>query len=339
MTEVLQFLDGHMVDTNQRPAAIDVASADNSDTYALFREEHNENHGAGWWVDLRRRGIRVVRLFKDSIYGSPQASFDQAKAYRDAVMSVLPPATNHEQAVLLRKNNKSGISGVRHVELAEDEAWEASLLTRTEHKREKFSVREYGEEQAKAMAIALRRKWLEELPVKHLAYAEHSEEMTRQYFGDQLAPVSDVLPEVSITKTEAKARLKAINAHFDALRPPRLRVRVRSYQEGRLSVHVSDAGFPAQRKLVMLNTKHMSLGESLAKASNRIIDLITAFYNPGVARWFIQNHGHILLDPALYNPDEGFNVLLFVPQELAKPATVMDIPTSPRAGPGDDCLS
>ncbi|MVA19070.1 hypothetical protein GOZ94_08855 [Agrobacterium vitis] len=101
-----------------------------------------------------------------------------------------------EQAVLLRKNNKSGISGVRHVELAEDEAWEASLLTRTEHKREKFSVREYGEEQAKAMAIALRRKWLEELPVKHLAYAEHSEEMTRQYFGDQLAPVSDVLPEV-----------------------------------------------------------------------------------------------------------------------------------------------
>ncbi|MBF2714478.1 hypothetical protein [Agrobacterium vitis] len=101
-----------------------------------------------------------------------------------------------KQAVLLRKNNKSGISGVRHVELAEDEAWEASLLTRTEHKREKFSVREYGEEQAKAMAIALRRKWLEELPVKHLAYAEHSEEMTRQYFGDQLAPVSDVLPEV-----------------------------------------------------------------------------------------------------------------------------------------------
>ncbi|MVA72945.1 hypothetical protein GOZ81_17875 [Agrobacterium vitis] len=68
------------------------------------------------------------------------------------------PATNHEQAVLLRKNNKSGISGVRHVELAEDEAWEASLLTRTEHKREKFSIREYGEEQAKAMAIALRRK-------------------------------------------------------------------------------------------------------------------------------------------------------------------------------------
>ncbi|BCH58700.1 hypothetical protein RvVAR0630_13240 [Agrobacterium vitis] len=301
---------------------------DDADTYALFREEHNENHGAGWWVDLRRRGIRVVRLFKDSIYGSPQASFDQAKAYRDAAISVLPPATNHEQAVLLRKNNKSGISGVRHVELAEDEAWEASLLTRTEHKREKFSVREYGEEQAKAMAIALRRKWLEELPVKHLAYAEHSEEMTRQHFGDQLAPVSDVLPEVSITKTEAKARLKAINAHFDALRPPRLRVRVRSYQEGRLSVHVSDAGFPAQRKLVILNTKRLSTGETLAMASDRIMALITTFYNRDVAHWFMQNHGHILLDPAHYDPDDGFNVLLFVPVEIAKPETVSDRPAS-----------
>ncbi|WP_234934218.1 hypothetical protein [Agrobacterium vitis] len=301
---------------------------DDADTYALFREEHNENHGAGWWVDLRRRGIRVVRLFKDSIYGSSQASYAQAKIYRDAIISVLPPATNHEQAVLLRKNNKSGISGVRHVELAEDEAWEASLLTRTEHKREKFSVREYGEEQAKAMAIALRRKWLEELPVKHLTYAEHSEEMTRQYFGEQLAPVSDVLPEVSITKTEAKARLKAINAHFDALRPPRLRVRVRSYQEGRLSVHVSDAGFPAQRKLVILNTKRLSTGETLAMAGNRIMGLITAFYNTDVAHWFMQTHSHILLDPARYDPDDGFNVLLFVPVEIAKPATVIDRPVS-----------
>ncbi|NSZ16351.1 hypothetical protein [Agrobacterium vitis] len=316
-----------MCDTNRHPDVDDATSA-KKDSYALFREEHNENHGAGWWVDLRRRGMRVVRLFKDSIYGSPQASFDQAKAYRDAVMSVLPPATNHEQAVLLRKNNKSGISGVRHVELAEDEAWEASLLTRTEHKREKFSLREYGEEQAKAMAIALRRKWLEELPVKHLAYAEHSEEMTRQYFGDQLAPVSDVLPEVSITKTEAKARLKAINAHFDALRPPRLRVRVKSYQEDRLSVHVSDAGFPAQRKLVILNTKRLSTGETLAMASNRIMGLITAFYNPDVADWFMENHGRILLDPTRYDPDDGFNVLLFVPVEIAKPAAVRDIPAS-----------
>jgi len=130
-----------------------VGKLDDADTYALFREEHNENHGAGWWVNLRLRHVRVVRLFKDSIYGSSEESFDQAKAYRDAVISVLPPATNHEQAVLLRKNNKSGISGVSHIELADDETWEANLLTRTDNKREKFSVRKYGAEQANAMAL------------------------------------------------------------------------------------------------------------------------------------------------------------------------------------------
>ncbi|MVA59178.1 hypothetical protein [Agrobacterium vitis] len=308
-----------MPNTVPRPIVNNTTSADSSDTYALLREEHNENHGAGWWVNLRRRGIRVVRLFKDSIYGSPQASFEQAKAYRDAVISVLPPATNHEQAVLLRKNNKSGISGVRHVEMAEDEAWEATLLTRTENKREKFSVRKYGEGEAKAMAIALRRKWLEELPVKHLAYAEHSEDMARQYFGDQLAPVSDVLPEVSITKTEAKARLDAINAHFDALRPPRLRVRVRSYQEGRLSVYVSDAGFPAQSKLIQINIKRLSLGENLANAGKQISDLITAFYNASVSDWFMQNYGKSLLDPGNFCLDKGLNLLLHIPVQLAKP--------------------
>ncbi|MUZ66377.1 hypothetical protein [Agrobacterium vitis] len=104
-----------MADTKAQSKVTLSTSADNADSYALLREEHNENHGAGWWVNLRRRGTRVVRLFKDSIYGSPQASFDQAKAYRDVIISVLPPATNHEQACVpaCKIDPISGVIGVQ----------------------------------------------------------------------------------------------------------------------------------------------------------------------------------------------------------------------------------
>ncbi|WP_233285213.1 hypothetical protein [Agrobacterium tumefaciens] len=78
-----------------------------AETYGLRREEAaGTRHGAGWWVSIRRRGHRIVRLFKDSIYGSGDAAYRQARAYRDAILLAIPPATNHEQAVLLRRTTE-----------------------------------------------------------------------------------------------------------------------------------------------------------------------------------------------------------------------------------------
>jgi len=68
-----------------------------------------------------------------------------ARAYRDAIITAIPPATNHEQAVLLRKNNESGISGVRRVKTREGDVWQATLMTNEGQKRENFSVSKFGE--------------------------------------------------------------------------------------------------------------------------------------------------------------------------------------------------
>lgn len=110
-----------------------------AETYGLRREEAvGARHGAGWWVSIRRRGHRIVRLFKDSIYGSGDAAYCQARAYRDAILLAIPPATNHEQAVLLRRNNRSGISGVRHAETADGDVWHEG------QKRENFSTAKFS---------------------------------------------------------------------------------------------------------------------------------------------------------------------------------------------------
>ncbi|PDT39087.1 hypothetical protein CO671_00850 [Rhizobium sp. M10] len=60
---------------------------------AKFRTSSREVTG-----DHRLVGKSNPRLFKDNVDGSPEASLVQAEAYRDVVISALPPKTNHEQA-------------------------------------------------------------------------------------------------------------------------------------------------------------------------------------------------------------------------------------------------
>ncbi|WP_254229060.1 hypothetical protein [Agrobacterium salinitolerans] len=285
-------------------------------TYGLSREEAaGARHGSGWWVSIRRRGHRIVRLFKDSIYGSGDAAYRQARAYRDAIILAIPPATNIEQAVLLRKNNRSGISGVRRVETAEGDVWQATLMTSEGQKRENFSVAKLGEEAAKSMAITQRRKWLRALPVTHLAYAHHAAEVARAQFADGLAPVDDVLPGERRADADIKARIKEINDQFDAARPKRLRVRVKSYSTDRVSIAVSDAESPARKKLMHLNRRGKT-GTEIIDAINRSVrETVTAIHDEKTACWFCSTYGNELLNPQTFNIDEGFNVLVIVPDE------------------------
>ncbi|XUY27075.1 hypothetical protein RMR21_001470 [Agrobacterium sp. rho-8.1] len=280
--------------------------------YGLHREEANERRGAGWWVSLRRRGHKIVRLFKDSVYGSDEATYSAARAYRDAMIEAIPPATNHEQAVLLRKTNKSGISGVRRIESREGDAWQATLMTNDGQKRENFSVSKFGELAAKSMAIAQRRKWLADLPVTHLAYAQHAADVAEEHFADDLIPVSDVMPETHLTEDEIKARIQVINDDFDRTRPKRLRVRVMRYHHNRLSVFVSDAGKSAKRKLMQVNTRKLGKLEALSEVKSRIEATVAEIYDADTARWFMEAHGEALLKPEQFDLAEGFNELVFI---------------------------
>lgn len=288
-----------------------------ADNYGLKREDANERRGASWWVSLRRRGHRIVRLFKDSVYGCDEAAYTAARAYRDAIIEAIPPATNHEQAVLLRKNNQSGISGVRRIETREGDAWQATLMTNDGQKRENFTVSKFGELAAKSMAIAQRRKWLADLPVTHLAYAHHAAEVAQEHFADDLIPVSDVMPETHLKDDEIEARIQSINDDFDGTRPKRLRVRVKSYHTDKLSVFVSDAGKPAKRRLVQINTRKLGKPEVSREAKSKVWASITEFYDAETAHWFMTAHGNALLDEDRFDVREGFNILVMA--DKAKP--------------------
>jgi hypothetical protein len=289
---------------------------DDAGQYGLTREEANSNRGAGWSVALKRRGHKIVRQFKDGLYGSPEASYRQARAYRDAVISSLPPPTNHEQAVQIRKNNQSGISGVRRIETESGDAWQATLMTSEGQKRKTFPIEDFGEDAAKSMAIAQRVRWLKGLPVKHLAYAHHAEEVSRQSFPEQLVPLTDALPRTQMSDEEVLARLAAINARFDAARPPRLRVRVKSYIKDRLSISVSDAGQPARRRLIQLNTSKLTLDETFSAANAKISEIVAELYGVEVAQWFERSYGSSLFAANKLPSSGGISVLVWIPENV-----------------------
>ena len=187
-------------------------------------------------------------------------------------------------------------------------------MTNEGQKRENFSIAKFGEEAAKSMAITQRRTWLKALPVTHLAYAHHAAEVARAQFGDKLAPADDILPEVRLADADIKARIKEINDQFDAARPKRLRVRVKSYSTDRVSIAVSDAGSPARKKLMHLNRRGKT-GIEIIDAINRSVrETVTEIHDEKIARWFCSTYGNELLNHQAFSIDDGFNVLVIVPE-------------------------
>lgn len=288
--------------------------------YGIYRVALRKHHSAHWRVSLSRQGHQIERRFHDSLYGSSEASLGQARDYRDAVMSALPPTTNHERVVRLRTDNQSGISGVSFVEDQHHVGWIAKLDTSERRRAKRFSVKEYGYEQAKALAIVQRQQWLNEHPVNYVTLAEYAESVALENFGDRLAEATDVLPHSPLSRAEVKAQLAAIDAHFDSLRPARIRVngRVRTGCHGKgFDLLVSDAGHLAQRKQMRIKMRRQPLETALMKASQKTEATLAEFYNTNVAQWFMSEHGARLFDPAQFEPEIGFSVLFLVPPELA----------------------
>lgn len=77
--------------------------------YAIFRKgEPNGAANAGWSVHLSRGGRVIQASFYDHTFGSKEAALHVARAYRNAVLEVVPPLTNADMRMLVRKNRTLG---------------------------------------------------------------------------------------------------------------------------------------------------------------------------------------------------------------------------------------
>lgn len=138
--------------------------------YGISRIDDPEHRTHAWRVSLRRKGKALVKNFPDKSYGGKRKALEQAKQHRDRLLAKHPPLSRAEFANTLRRNNKSGVPGVCLIAskyyLANGTErvsyyWEAIWPTQVgEHRTQRFSVAQFGEDVAFEMACLARRKGL-----------------------------------------------------------------------------------------------------------------------------------------------------------------------------------
>jgi hypothetical protein len=155
-----------------------------------------------WKVGLKRQGVALFKRFTFNIHGGEAAALMRALAWRDDMTRKHLPVTRAQRADKLRRNNKTGVSGVT-CQLGPDgepRLWSAkTYISRVLTLNKSFSVGRYGKE-AKLLAISERHKQLQQM--SGLAFV-HVEEAVVRSSPPRLLPADCPPP---ITKGEVLRR-------------------------------------------------------------------------------------------------------------------------------------
>jgi len=87
----------------------------------IHRIDHEASHTHCWRVTVQRRTRVYVRSFSDGRYCGAQQALLAAQAYRDELITSHPPLSKPVYCAILKKTNRSGISGLSRVD-----RWEVS---------------------------------------------------------------------------------------------------------------------------------------------------------------------------------------------------------------------
>ncbi|CAD5110399.1 AP2 domain-containing protein [Zestomonas carbonaria] len=222
-----------------------------------------------------------------------------AKAYRDAIVSLIPPAINRHLARTPQVRNKTGVPGIfPNVQWGKHPAWLAQLTSKHGIKRAWFRIDQYGgEDEARARAIAQREEWLRELPPEFKLSPGLSTETAEKYFGDLLDDSDEPEDEALIAAMIAEARKKLIeiNARFDALRPRwlHLGLHLQTSQGQRLMLRVSDLAWKGKKHKVSLSLRRKPLAQGLAEMADNASGFIEELYGASVRDRFMSTHGSV----------------------------------------------
>ena len=126
----------------------------------------------GWQVKINRRGQRHEPYFSDSVYGGKQPALAAAMKARDKLDRQCPPYTRLERAQRVTRRTKSGVPGVRLLEVHRNVGLRkqtylfavASWCPRPGMiKRRAFSVSKFGRRKAWQLAVAARQQGLRQM--------------------------------------------------------------------------------------------------------------------------------------------------------------------------------
>lgn len=138
----------------------------------IRRVDHKASSTHCWRVRVQRRKQVFLRDFSDGPYGGREQALQAAQVYRNTLIQAHPPLSKPAYCAILKKTNRSGISGLTRVDRWEMSKgkrarrlyWEVQWpIENCKAKHRKFSIPKYGEEGAYQMALAARETALQAL--------------------------------------------------------------------------------------------------------------------------------------------------------------------------------
>jgi hypothetical protein len=138
-------------------------TSDNNPT-GLRRIDDDRTRTHGWQVQIQRRKRQFTGHFSDIAHGGKDQAHKAALDFLNEVEKTQPGLLRNEYASILRRNNTSGVPGVCKYRYGNSEYWVAFWPTAPgKRKQVKFSIAKYGEKKAFELAVAERRRALENL--------------------------------------------------------------------------------------------------------------------------------------------------------------------------------
>ena len=149
--------------TAEQPLATPYLSATEPKFYGVYRQISRVGSVA-WRVSLARRGRSYARTFSVKRYGSTDSALQAALAYRDKLVSEHAMVSRRENHVILRKNSRSGVPGVRLDQSRTPNRWVADIrFPQQGSVSQTFCVRKFGYEQAFELALQARVQMLSQV--------------------------------------------------------------------------------------------------------------------------------------------------------------------------------
>ncbi len=185
----------------------------------------------GWQVRYMRDGALFQQIFRDKAYGGEAAALTVAEEFHTRLLSYFPPITRREWAEMRRANSREvvGVSRVvKKVKGHEYPAWEARWTQEPgKHRNKRFYVGMYGEEEAKRLAIEVRKA----------AVAALGDGFLAGYDGDLvwIVPPDEIAIAANVdTEGDSEGAI--------ALREHRLRERSRELREAKIRAFIEEHG-------------------------------------------------------------------------------------------------
>jgi len=134
----------------------------------ICRIDQPSKSNFGYYVRIRWRGVVYAKFFSDKKHGGPEGAWTAAEAHFQELDAKMPPES---KIGLLSSRNSSGIVGVSRAEGVKRNSpyahWQAWWTAGGKTKTACFSIRKYGEDDAKRLAIEARKRWEAEYFLEH----------------------------------------------------------------------------------------------------------------------------------------------------------------------------